>query len=305
MQNILITASSGNIGAQLIRKLLATNAVHLVLVTSSTEKLSSFANSNAVTIVEGPLSDPQWVETQLKVHKIDTVFLYLFGIEELFTVFNFLNALQRSPNVKHVVYPSACGDFIGKPENTVGWMCAHTKIKPPVEIALRHIMSFTHTVIGPTLFFENDNKFKDAILQGRRWVEPLGEKGASRVAVADVADAVFIALLDQGRKWDGTKINIGTLKQYAGAESAKLWSNALDFHIQAVPSNQESLDMLEKEFRKKLEPVWARDLTLLYKGIISTGFGISEEEYQLQVKLLGRKPAKYEDYVVKLVQTAG
>jgi uncharacterized protein YbjT (DUF2867 family) len=52
MQNILITASSGNIGAQLIPKLLATNAVHLVLVISSTEKLSSFANSNAVTIVE-------------------------------------------------------------------------------------------------------------------------------------------------------------------------------------------------------------------------------------------------------------
>jgi nucleoside-diphosphate-sugar epimerase len=103
MQKILITASSGNIGAQLIPKLLATNAVHLVLVTSSAEKLSSFAKSDAVTIVEGPLSDPQWVETQLKVHKIDTFFLCLFGIDEIFTVFNFLNALQRSPNVKHVV----------------------------------------------------------------------------------------------------------------------------------------------------------------------------------------------------------
>jgi hypothetical protein len=38
----------------------------------------------------------------------------------------------------------------------------------------------------------------------------------------------------------------------------------------------------------------------LYEGIISTGFGMSEEEYELQVKLLGREPAKYEDYVVKL-----
>jgi len=27
---------------------------------------------------------------------------------------------------------------------------------------------------------------------------------------------------------------------------------------------------------------------------------MSEEEYELQVKLLGREPAKYEDYVVKL-----
>jgi uncharacterized protein YbjT (DUF2867 family) len=112
-------------------------------------------------------------------------------------------------------------------------MCAHTKIKPPVEIALRHITSFTHTVIGPTLFFENDNKFKDAILQGRRWVEPLGEKGASRVAVADVADAVFIALLDQGRKWDGTKINIGTLKQYTVSKYLSLVYGMLIGHFRA------------------------------------------------------------------------
>jgi hypothetical protein len=92
---------------------------------------------------------------------------------------------------------------------------------------------FTHTVIEPTLFFENDNKFKDAILQGRRWVEPLGEKGASRVAVADVADAVFIALLDQGRKWDGTKINIGTLKQYTVSKYLSLIYGMLIGHFSA------------------------------------------------------------------------
>ncbi len=130
-------------------------------------------------------------------------------------------------------YLSACGDFIGKPENTVGWMCAHTKIKPPVEIALRHITSFTHTVIGPTLFFENDNKFKDAILRGRRWVEPLGEKGASRVAVADIADAVLIALLDQGRKWDRTKVNIGTLKQYTVSKYPSFIYAMLIGHVRA------------------------------------------------------------------------
>ena len=112
-------------------------------------------------------------------------------------------------------------------------MCAHTKIKPPVEIALRHITSFTHTVIGPTLFFENDNKFKDPILQGRLWVEPLGEKGASRVAVADVADAVLIALLDQGRKWDRTKINIGTLKQYTVSKYLSFIYGMLIGHFRA------------------------------------------------------------------------
>jgi hypothetical protein len=112
-------------------------------------------------------------------------------------------------------------------------MCAHTKIKPPVEIALRHITSFTHTVIGPTLFFENDNKVKDAILQGRPWVELLGEKGASRVAVTDIADAVLIALLDQGRKWNRARINIGTLKQYTVSKSLSLIYGMLISHFRA------------------------------------------------------------------------
>jgi hypothetical protein len=77
---------------------------------------------------------------------------------------------------------------------------------------------------------------------------------------------------DQNQYWDIKTVHCEQVSEFnlwnadwsfQGAESAKLWSNALDFHIQAVPSNQESLDMLEKEFRKKLEPVWARDLTLV------------------------------------------
>jgi uncharacterized protein YbjT (DUF2867 family) len=111
-------------------------------------------------------------------------------------------------------YLSACGDFIGKPEHVISWMCPHTKIKPPVENALRYMKCFTHTVIGPSLFFENDYKVKDVILRGRRWVEPFGEKGTSRVAVQDIADAVAIAIRDHGKKWNGRKIMLGSLKQY-------------------------------------------------------------------------------------------
>ena len=93
-------------------------------------------------------------------------------------------------------------------------MCPHTKIKPPVKNALRYIKSFTHTVIGPSLFFENDYKVKAAIVHGRRWVEPFGEKGTSRVAVQDIADAVAIAIRDQGKRWNGRKIMLGSLNRY-------------------------------------------------------------------------------------------
>ena len=104
MQKVLLTAATGNIGAWLVPKLLATCAVKLLLPTSDARKLSSFNNSEHVSIIEGSISDPQWVEKQLQSHEIDTIFLCLFGIDEIFTVFNFLDAMQRSPCVKHVVY---------------------------------------------------------------------------------------------------------------------------------------------------------------------------------------------------------
>ena len=33
---------------------------------------------------------------------------------------------------------------------------------------------------------------------------------------------------------------------------------------------------------------------------MATGFGMSEEEFNTQVEFLGRKPAAYEDFVLKL-----
>ena len=103
MQKVLITAASGNISARLIPNLLATKTVELFLVTGNAAKLSSLNASPHVTILEGLISDPRWVETQLRSHDIDTVFLCLFGTDEIFTVFNFLDAIQRASSVKHVV----------------------------------------------------------------------------------------------------------------------------------------------------------------------------------------------------------
>ena len=110
-------------------------------------------------------------------------------------------------------------------------MCPHTKIKPPVENSLRHMKTITHTVIGPSLFFENDNKVKEAIFRGRKWVEPFGEKGTSRVAVADIADAVAIAIRDQGQKWNGKKIMLGTLKQYTVRKILGPFLKDIDMYI--------------------------------------------------------------------------
>ena len=130
---------------------------------------------------------------------------------------NIFSALERTPSTKHIVYLSACGDFLSGSGRQKGWKAAHGIVKVPIELVLRDLCQekgFTHMVMGPTLFFDNDIRQKGALLKTGIYAEPLGKKGASRVSTDDIAEAVKIALLDRGEKWDGKKIMIGSRKRY-------------------------------------------------------------------------------------------
>lgn len=220
MQTVFITAASGHIGSKLIPLLLQTPTTKLVLPTTNAARLtSSLPNSGLITIVEGSIQDPQWVETQLKAHNVDTVFLCLTRTDELLTTLNIFSVLKRTPSMKHIVYLSACGDFLSLATSgrLNGWKAAHGVVKLPVELALRELCQesgFTSTVLGLTLFFDNDMRQKMGILKDGVYPEPLGKKGASRVSTDDIAEAVRIAVLDQGEKWDGKKIMVGSRKRY-------------------------------------------------------------------------------------------
>jgi nucleoside-diphosphate-sugar epimerase len=217
MQTVFITAASGHIGSKLIPLLLSTQTTKLILPTTNAARLSSsLPKSDLITVVEGSIQDPQWVESQLRAHNVATVFLCLTGTDELFTTMNIFSALQRTPSMKHIVYLSACGDFLSQ-SGLHGWQAAHCIVKGLIELALSELClksGFTRTVLGPTLFFDNDVRQKVAILQGGIYPEPLGSKGGSRVSTDDIAEAVKIALLDRGEKWDGKKIMIGSRKKY-------------------------------------------------------------------------------------------
>jgi hypothetical protein len=46
---------------------------------------------------------------------------------------------------------------------------------------------------------------KGTITKGSVYPEPLGKKGASRASTDDIAEAMKIAVVDRGEKWDGKK----------------------------------------------------------------------------------------------------
>jgi uncharacterized protein YbjT (DUF2867 family) len=300
--NILITAPGGNIGTELIPKLLTNRNYHLILPTSNAARLQSkLPSTNNISIEEGSIQDPNWIESLLRTHNIDIVFLCLTGTDELLTSLNFFNAMERAGTVKYLLYLSACGDM-ASPEGVEFIMKAnsseHVIVKTTLEQKLRYSgYLWQTTVLGPTLFFSNDLRSKKHMLEEGVFDEPVGDKGVSRVATEDIALAAY-NLIATFPKYAGRKIQIGSLKKFTGAEIAKLWSDATGREVRMAVVGDE----FEREFTKKIggNAAWGRDLRLMYETFAGHEFGMSEEEYKLLVEVLGKEAEDYEGWVRKV-----
>jgi len=309
---VLITAAGGNIGTELVPRLLAAKQ-KLVLPTSNASrlqaKLSSDADASNVAVEEGSIRDPTWLQTILTKHNVDTVFLCLTVTDELMTTLNFFDAMKRAGCVHHLVYLSACGDF-SSPEGVRNVMnsctAAHVLVKPLMEqkLAFDTSLQWTTTRLGPTLFFSNDVRSKRSMLTEGVFDEPLGEKGVSRVAPSDIALGVVNSVLNP-EKFAGKKIMIGSLQRFTGQDITELWSQGTGRTIRMMDLGDDRMQGFEDHYASMVGggdngKAWGRDLRLMYEAFFAQGFGMSEEDYMLEVELLGKDP---EDYVAWVKET--
>jgi nucleoside-diphosphate-sugar epimerase len=311
-KSILITSASGNIGRELIPLLLSTTPKEttLVLPTSSSTRLSSSfpltLDKTRLSIVEGAVSDPQWLESICTAHAVEAVFLNLGGQDELFTTMGALDAFSRA-GVKHVVYLSCAGEFTspqGVADMLREWGSASVVVKVAVEQRLWHATyPFKWTVVGPTLFFENDIRTKE-ILLGEGWMpEPLGEMGVSRVSCKDVARVVAKSVEDGGEKLDKRKVNVGSLRRYTGRETEEMWSKALGREIRMGKGDREGLRAYEEHWAQVIPGTAGRavgrDLDMMCRGWVKNGYGPSEDEYRLLRAVLGKDADDYGPWVAE------
>lgn len=306
---ILITAAGGNIGSALVPKL-AQEQVQLVLPTSNAARLQGiFSPASNVAIEEGSIKDAQWVEGIITKHRVDTVFLCLTSLDELIVALNFFDLMKRAATVKHVVYLSACGDFVeGAGLETLMHTqpAMHVIVKATIEQKLKYgDYPWTFTVLGPTLFFSNDLRSKNSMLKEDLFDEPLGKAGVSRISVPDIALAARNTLLDPA-KWAGKKIMLGSLRRFTGAESAALWSKALGREIR-MEQSPEHYETAYPQWKRQafglddlMSKTWERDLRLMYEAFGEYGFGMTEEEFHLQVEVLGKQPDDYSQWVLEM-----
>lgn len=312
-RSILITSASGHIGQQLVPLLLSTPSTAsytLVLPTRSAARLRSnlalpsdspYPN---LVIAEGDTSNAPWLESLLRAHAVDTVVSNFSGVEELILTLNLWSACEESAGVvKHLVYVSACGIDASAEAVRAGTGlrhlgAAHVAYKYPAEQRLMYgSPPFTWTVLGPSLFFQNDERIKAALLESGVYDFPLGSKGSSRVDTADIALGALRAVEDKGRSWGGRKVMIGSREAYTGERVAGLWSAALGREVTAVGAGAEELRRIEEEMMPSVGGAWARDMVLMVRQFDLDGFGMSEEQYAEQVRFLGREPRRYEDFV--------
>ena len=303
---ILVSAAGGNIGSVLV-PLLAQEQIQLVLPTSNASRLQTdISPASNIAIEEGSIKDPQWVESILTKHQVDTVFLCLTSHDELIVALNFFDAMKRAGTVKHLVYVSACGDFVtsaGLATLMRTQSAMHVVVKAAIEQKLKYgEFPWTATVLGPTLFFTNDLRSKDSMLKNGFFDEPLGNAGVSRISVPDIALAARNTLLNPS-KWASKKIMLGSLRRFTGIETAALWSKALGRKIR-TEDDTEHYEAAYPQWKRQafglddvMSKAWERDLRLMYEAFGEHGFGMSEEEHKVQVEVLGKQPDDYTQWV--------
>lgn len=265
---------------------------------------------NRVRVVEGSISDANFVERICVENSVTAVFLCLTSESELMVTLNMLDALKRATCVKHLVYLSACGDFsLQAIENGImkNASAGHVVVKFILEAKLRYGLAapedggLTWTIIGPTLFFINDLRSKKSILERGFFDEPIGSKGVSRVHPADIALAVTKALVDP-KGSHGKKIMIGSLRTYTAEDTGRVWSEKLGKEVKVMGNDEKSMSELEAHISKIMNPGWGRDMRLMYEIFEEVGFGMSEEDYRAQVEFLGKEPEDYEKWVGETAQ---
>lgn len=302
-RTILVTTASGNIGVELVPRLAREPNTKLVLLSRSADKLRSVvpsSTSDHIAIEEGGIADPVWFESVLAKHAVDTVFLcFPGGGSELDTTINALDAMRRAGTVKQCVYVSICGDYFspaGIEKLSRDCSAGHMLVKIPIERKLRHAeFPFATTILGPSLFFTNDRRARRALMERGVFDEPV--HNVSRVSPKDIALAARNVMFAPKGKYDGQKIQIGSKHSYSGKETADLWSKALGKEIKGLGEGPEALDQYEAEHMELFGPSFARDMKLMYESFHKMGFGMSEEEYKLQVEVLGKEAEDYGTWV--------
>ncbi|WP_422087831.1 SDR family oxidoreductase [Variovorax sp.] len=280
--SILVTGSTGRIGAQVVAQLAASGAS--VRALTRTPQKAGFPAG--VTAVRGDLLDADAM--RLALAGVNTLFLLVSNApDELTQAINTLG-LAREAGVKGIVYLSVTRSA----EYTD---VSHFTAKYAVERMIEQ-MELPATVLRPSYFFQNDATLKDPLTKAGLYVSPVGDKGVSMVDVRDIADAAVVELLRRDRSpaaLPRATYELSGPDALTGASLANLWSDALGRDVRYAGGD---LDAFERAVKTQA-PAWlAYDLRAMMRRYQVDGAVATPADIERLTTLLGRPPRSYRDF---------
>ena len=277
--SILVTGGTGTVGSQVVRRLVERGQHVSVLVRSTGTAKALPAGAQGIA---GDLQDPGSLSKAMQ--GVERVFLLtpLSPIEADLGIAAV--KVAKAAGVRHLVYMS-----VYKVE--AGPHIPHFKSKIEIQKALKD-SGIALTLIMPNNFYQNDDWFKQAILEYGVYPQPIGDIGLNRVDVRDIADAVANALTQPGH--EGKRYALVGPDALTGKAVADTYSRYVG---RTIKYGGNDLDAWEAQALKMMPDWMVHDLKIMYRFYQEQGLVASREDLAEQAKILGHSPRTFDAYV--------
>ena len=280
--SILVTGSTGTIGAQVLNQLSGSG----IDVRGLTRSPDGARLPSGVKAVPGDLADIDAFRAALK--GVSTLFLLAPNVADELTQAMQALSVAKEEGVRGIVYLSVYkGDsYVDVP---------HFASKNTVERMIEGL-DLPATVLRPAYFIQNDLRQKDPLLNAGVYGMPIGDKGISMVDVRDIGEAAARELLRRERATSPLPRETYALvgpDVLSGADVARTWSEALGRPIRYAGNDTMALE----QRMKSMMPAWhALDLRLMLDRYQSDGAAATEHEVARLTQLLGHAPRSYRNF---------
>ncbi|MGH7550119.1 MAG: SDR family oxidoreductase [Gemmatimonadota bacterium] len=148
--------------------------------------------------------------------------------------------------------------------------------------------------LAPNSFFQNDLRYRDALLKHGVYPQPIGHAGASRVDVRDIAEAAIVTLLEPG--YEERSIAVVGPKVLTGEGTAEIWSRVLDRPVRYIGDD---LEAWSSQVRGIIPDWMVGDLAMMYRFFQEKGLAATDEELDDMRRILGREPRPFGDFAAE------
>lgn len=172
----------------------------------------------------------------------------------------------------------------------------HYLSKIPIERTLRE-SGINYTILRPNNFFQNDYLWcRAAVMSYGVYPQPIGSVGLTRVDSRDLAEATARVFTQPGH--DNKEYPLHGPDVLTGEDVARIFSEHLERPVRYAGND---LEYWAKQSQHMMPEWMVRDLRIMYEYFQQHGLIASPEDYELQYKVLGREPRRFDDFVAEIV----